>query len=485
MHRPHSLSGIRALSVLCAFLHGTLAAQEIVEKKHDNGTVAERYEVDENGQRDGESRRFRPDGSLEQLAHYESGRLDGLRIDYDAGGVPVAEARFRRGKRNGKSKRFAEGRLISEAQYKNDLLDGKSARYDADGITVFEGRYRKGQLHGKVEKFDPATERRHEARYRNGLRHGKAEVSVGKNVVSAQEWDDGRLVRLDRIEPFPIARDTLVETLRVANDPGALPEEEKEASRVIALTRLKVYRALCGLDWREMELVPEWNDLCDAASEVCEALGRLSHTPERPPGFDADRYQKGYRGAKSSNLASGGVRGSVDSYMDDSDPSNIDRVGHRRWCLNPPMRKTGFGVSGRYSAMWAFDKSGSTPKGLEAVLYPPAGYVPSDLFGPRHAWSIICLRGSVPRKSQVVVTIQPLDEDYAPEGEPLTIETLHRAEGGFGRGDCLVFRPEGRLRCVDGARYRVRVSFDGGRTNEFDYVVEFIEPLGPPRAADR
>src|SRR5438045_1192356 len=77
-------------------------------------------------------------------------------------------------------------------------------------------------------------------------------------------------------------------------------------------------------------------------------LGRLDHDP-RNPGLPEDQYQLARKAAGSSNLGwfgkgqSDSLALSVDMFMDDSDETNIDRVGHRRWCLNPAMKKVGFG----------------------------------------------------------------------------------------------------------------------------------------------
>lgn len=53
----------------------------------------------------------------------------------------------------------------------------------------------------------------------------------------------------------------------------------------------------------------------------------------------------------------------VDSWMEDGDDYNIDRVGHRRWLINPKMKYTGFGAvsgnRGTYSAVYAFDTKNS------------------------------------------------------------------------------------------------------------------------------
>ncbi|MBK8172760.1 MAG: hypothetical protein IPK60_20815, partial [Sandaracinaceae bacterium] len=169
-------------------------------------------------------------------------------------------------------------------------------------------------------------------------------------------------------------------------------------------------------------------------------------------------------------------------YMDDSDPSNIDRIGHRRWCLNPTMGATGFGASGRWTAMWAIDSSGPSPKGLEAVFYPARGFVPVDLFGPRHAWSIQFLSGAAPRDvSAFNVVVHRLDEHFQATGEPLALDWKNLGGGDFGGAACLVFRPVG-VKVAVGERYRVQVHETNMKSARFDYVVEFCAPSAtPPR----
>jgi hypothetical protein len=66
---------------------------------------------------------------------------------------------------------------------------------------------------------------------------------------------------------------------------------------------------------------------------------------------------------------------SVTGYIDDSGDNNREAHGHRRWCLNPPMGKSGFGTAGEsYSGMWAMDASGSRIKGNWS--YPGTGFFP-------------------------------------------------------------------------------------------------------------
>jgi hypothetical protein len=137
----------------------------------------------------------------------------------------------------------------------------------------------------------------------------------------------------------------------------------------------------------DLALVDTFNRHADAGSKLCERIGRLDHTPENP-GLPEDEYAFAYTGTSRSNLFQGnGMPGSVPAYMDDSDARNIDRVGHRRWCLNPAMVKTGFGASGVFAAMWAHDASRKDVPDFDYVAYPAMGYMPDYYFGARHAWS--------------------------------------------------------------------------------------------------
>lgn len=73
-------------------------------------------------------------------------------------------------------------------------------------------------------------------------------------------------------------------------------------------------------------------------------------------------------------------------WMSDADSSNISRVGHRRWCLNPSMKQTGFGNTGKYYAMYAFDGVWNETE-YYGVSWP-AAIMPAELFGNNDPWSI-------------------------------------------------------------------------------------------------
>jgi hypothetical protein len=411
-----------------------LAAQEERVEHHSDGSVKTRYTVDAQGRRSGHFTEYHPDGKVAVKASY---RADLLESSYESW--------------------HANGNRFVTATYLNGKLSGAYEERDSDGTTVWTAAWANGRL------------------------HGDAKVTKGTKVVITQKWKEGELTRLNRFAPHPrpaaALREEIGKILAMPPPPAAVKDDPRGPERYTALRRLQAYRNLCGLPWEDVFLDPMCNDFCDAAAEVCEKLGRIDHRPPDPGGLPEGRYQKGRMGALRSNLSVGvDMPGSVDGYMDDSDARNLEALGHRRWCLNPPLRRTGFGASGRYSAMWAHDASGSTPKGLKSYSYPPPGFVPVDFFGPDHAWSISFVAGPWPARIAPKATIEPLDEHYVPAGPPLETRAWV-APPGPGVSNCIAFLPKG-LVVAPGRSYLVTLSLDKGATVNQQFVVEFIDPMG-------
>ena len=425
-----------------------------------------------------------PDGKVKlRVPLDEQGREEGLMETFAANGTKTLSAAWSHGQKNGAWREFDElGKKLRFLNYQQDQLHGRCEEWHTSGAVLSAGSYRQGLRNGPWTFEDETGIRRKVADYKDDLLHGNVKITVDGKPFSKQAWKLGEIVELDGMRPFATPRLQLLRQLRAILDaqPSALDAADpRAADRAAALRRLQAYRALVGVPWQGMQLVPEWNVRCDAAAEVCRALGGLDHTPKKPEGFDDARFQLGYDGASHSNLAiNGSLVGSVDSYMDDSDPSNIGRVGHRRWCINPAMRKTGFGSAENYHAMWSFDESGGAQKGIEAVYYPPRGYTPVDLFSARRAFSVSIVRGKTPKKDELKVSIRELDAEYLPSSGPLELDHCDVAGGGFGSSSCVVFRARG-IRVEPGARYLVEASFDGGKTNAHAYVVEFVDAVGP------
>ena len=451
-----------AVAVLACFaLAAAPAAQEANPNervaKWPSGNLHERYTVDEQGNKHGNFERWSPSGVRVLFEVYSHGKLHGMHREWTETGT-----------------------LVCQMSFQDDQFDGPCETFHENGRTATSGSYRDGKKTGKWTETDVTGERKRTAEYREGQLHGMVRVQLKGRQLTHQTWKRGELTALGELAPFPVPRESLLSQLRqiLGTEKVADGADPKSALRQEALLRLRAYRFLCGLPHGEMVLSPQWNELCDAAAEVCRRNGKLDHHPVQPPGMDDKRYQQGVEGAGHSNLAVGGtVVDSVDNYMDDSDPGNIGRLGHRRWCLNPAMKKTAFGTDENFHAMWSMDSSGGSPKGLEAIYYPPRGYVPVDFFSAERAFSIALLKGGSVKASELRASIRPLDEDYLP-GEPLEITDRHVADAGYGTGTCIVFRGKG-LRVAVGARYLVEVSVDGGVSQAHQYLVEFCEPAGP------
>lgn len=455
---------ILSASTLIALVGAAASAQEpapqedptLRVERYSSGATMLRYHVDEEGKPHGVFEAFVESGARTLLASFDHGQRHGIWKEWRA-----------------------DGRRIRSLTYLHDILHGECEEFHPNGERKSIGQYREGRRHGKWIETDAEGRRKKIAEYRDGLLDGSVRITLGEKVLTRQEWKRGLLVRLDDIEPFPVAKDVLRKDLGAILEaaPAIDPRDPLSAERQSALRRLSAYRRLCGLSFAGMTLDPDWNARCDAAAEICRRIGRLDHSPPKPDGMDEDRYRLGADGASHSNLAiAGSLAGSVDSYMNDSDPSNIDRIGHRRWCLNPAMRKTGFGSDGRFHAMWSMDASGSAPKGMDAVLYPPRGYTPVDLFSADRAFSIAILRGGAPKADELRVFVRPLDSDYLPAGPALPLDHCAVAGPGYGSLACIVFRARGIL-VAPGSRYLVEVSQDAGKTLSFRYVVEFCEAV--------
>lgn len=260
-----------------------------------------------------------------------------------------------------------------------------------------------------------------------------------------------------------------------APTPGELAKARAE------LARLNGYRYLAGLS-HDVKLDDElcWN--AKFGAELCRQVGRIDHTPPRPAGMDEATYRRGYEATTNSNLywtsGADGLTGSVDAYMDDSDPSNVSRVGHRRWCLNPAMAKTGFGAVGGYSAMWCFDRSGREARGA-IVCFPSAGFHPIDYFKPGTAWSVALdpQRYRLGGRDVKVLDLSGQGARRFPNDTkglreiPLTDVNLDRSGIGSLR-ECLIFRPKTKV--GRGDRFGVIIEgVQGAPGGRLAYAVEF------------
>jgi hypothetical protein len=184
------------------------------------------------------------------------------------------------------------------------------------------------------------------------------------------------------------------------------------------------------------------------------------------------------------------LRRGISSFMYDSDQRNIASLGHRRWCLEPGLARTGFGICGNYVSMYALDRSGGKPA-YDFVPFPTSGPHPVEYFGATWAWSVRLSpqRYRRPDARKVKVALRRLEPETLEPGEPLKLNHHGVAPKGKSVRHCVIFRPES-LKPKPGDCYRVEIAGlqdRAGKAVRVVYDVEFCQvrdgksPLPVPR----
>jgi hypothetical protein len=180
---------------------------------------------------------------------------------------------------------------------------------------------------------------------------------------------------------FPRSQEEIAQALKQILG-RAIPDgiEEKAGK---AVNRLNAYRYLCGVSF-DVEADARMNKQATEAAKACDGHGSISH--------DIGHF------TELCNLSAGSdVVGSVAGYLNDSGASNREARAHRRWCLNPPMGRAGFGGGTKFVAMACMDASGKDSAG-DTWSYPGKGFFPLEyLHGD--AWSLYLREGSPSRNA--------------------------------------------------------------------------------------
>ena len=182
---------------------------------------------------------------------------------------------------------------------------------------------------------------------------------------------------------------------------------------------------------------------------VLLAASTLSHTPPKPADMDVNFYNIGLGATSKSNIGWGyGTLASFNNAcMDDSDSSNIDRLGHRRWLLDPPLAKTGMGYAGSRSDTFVFDWSRVATVDYDSVKWPCEGLFPVEMFAPWTAWSVTLN----PSKYSWNTSGQTVTLRRVADGRTWTFTSADTDKGGkyfnfersgYGVNNCFVFRPD-------------------------------------------
>ena len=300
---------------------------------------------------------------------------------------------------------------------------------------------------------------------------GLATTSHPKSVESIR-------ATIKRIKSMPIrtvgqrpARDSL----RGVHVKGRRPRDRQDALRT-----LMIYRYLADVPYEDLVLDRQLNAYTDAGAELMSAARTFSHHPPNP-GWPREAYDFGHKATSSSNLcmsSRSSLVHAIHEYFDDSDSTNIWRLGHRRWSLNPQMSRTGMGGVGSYTAMWAYDRTREDVPDYDYVAFPPRGYMPLKYFGRHYAWNVSLNPDKYrrPDPNRVKVRVHKADRHGRKTGSPIRLNYTKVNNEWCGIPYCVIFRPRFWL-LTPGNRYIVTI--DGlrktdGTPTTIEYMVEFF-----------
>ena len=263
-----------------------------------------------------------------------------------------------------------------------------------------------------------------------------------------------------------ITDDTVYKTNYSAEQPysaGVLDESTLNSG----IAMLNNIRYIAGLNY-DVTLDEEFNKECQAGALIGKIYEAIDHHPKQPSGMSDDLYQLAYKGCSESNIAWGFStlnKCIVFGWMSDEDEGNISSVGHRAWCLNPTMGKTGFGVVDNYYNMHSFDRSYTSS--IKNISWP-AQNMPVEYFDKNMPWSVFT--GSSETASDVKVTLTRQSDgkvwNFSQDSADGYFNCTNYIQSGT-----IVFRPSDITGYNDGDVFTVSVT---GVKTPLSYTVSFF-----------
>jgi len=376
-----------------------------------------------------------------------------------------------------------QGKMAVSKDVYQESSGGKWVRYDENGHMVkgwneqngnryyfdpVTGAMAKGtvEIDGAAYAFDETT----------GVLCGYGVKTYGLGVTYHSQSDIEQYMASSGITDALISGTTTMASDPVLSAPYAAGKVSDE-SLGQALAMLNQIRYIAGLD-AGVTLNDTYTQMAQTGSMLNAANNQLSHYPSRPSGMSDELYELGYSGTSSSNIAMTSWRSSLLKslmmWMDDSDSSNIDRLGHRRWILNPTMQQTGFGYAvsnsgAAYSSVYVFDYDYHNTD-VTGVAWP-ATEMPKRYFESSSAWSYSygsSLNGNVNVKLQCLTTGRERTWNFSSAASD---GYFNVDNGGYGQKGCVIFKPDS-ISIQAGENYEVTITQDG--TVIADYTVHFF-----------
>ncbi|HWE98146.1 MAG TPA: hypothetical protein VG269_29645 [Tepidisphaeraceae bacterium] len=415
-----------------------------IKESYDDGQVKLRYRTDASDRKSGNYDEYFPNGKLKVHGAYTADKKTGTWNIYND-----------------------TGKLAESIAYRNGLMDGPYSWNFPSGKPALQAQYHHGELAGPLTVLD---EKGRTVR-RISYPRPRDEIEKVFNTLYKEDRPPVKFTQEAHVGPPYRA--------------GVLSDE----TLTYGLNAAKLFRYCSGVPWKDLKTDPVLCDKSAHGAVILKKIGSLTHKPAKPSDMDDAFYKIAYTGCSEDNLhqGSGDPVDAVRGFMDDSDASNIDRIGHRQWVLSPGLQRVGFGSCDEFVSMHVFDGASHPAPDYTFISFPGEGFYPRKLFEPHFAWSVHvnASKAKVGSADSLKIKLQKLDEHFQPEGDPIAAKVVSvpaSFAASFG-WSVIVFQPE--LTEIETAKYWVEITgikTATGADAPFGYLVEFIDIPAPESA---
>ena len=223
----------------------------------------------------------------------------------------------------------------------------------------------------------------------------------------------------------------------------------------------------------------------------------LTHYPSQPKDMSSIDYNKAFAATASSNLSSASgysekriISVAVSGQIGDSDSSNIDTLGHRRWLLNPGVKTLGIGSANNnynyYTDIRVFGDGiqSESVNDYDFIAWPSSGANLTDTFPKDTPWSVTLNPKVYYTPTDVSVEVKSLRygttwyfDNNTGYGTSSVDNYFNIEKSGYGVANCIIFRPAYQYIDMFKGDYIVTVSNvrrkDTGEYTNIQYKVTF------------
>ena len=259
---------------------------------------------------------------------------------------------------------------------------------------------------------------------------------------------------------------------------------------------INYYRRVAGLG--DITLSDDVNESAAYGALALAMNNRgLTHYPSQPKDMSSIDYNKAYAATTSSNLSSASgysekriISVAVSGQIRDSDSSNIDTLGHRRWLLNPGVKTLGIGSANNnynyYTDIRVFGDGiqSESVNDYDFIAWPSSGANLTDTFPKDTPWSVTLNPKVYYTPTDVSVEVKSLRygttwyfDNNTGYGTSSVDNYFNIEKSRYGVANCIIFRPAYQYIDMFKGDYIVTVSNvrrkDTGEYTNIQYKVTF------------